>query len=134
MQRSGGWSIEPHTHEVEEHLGVERAHGVDRRAQRGRALRCAVPELLRAGEIEGAPRTGLRLVAELFERIGLQLPRFRVVGVGEHQMVDDFRDPAVLTARSKHARAFASIASAPPMNWTYLRAAGTGGSGCRCAG
>ena len=62
-------------------------------------LRDPVAQLLRAREVEVAPRAGLALVAELLERVGLQPARRHVVGLGEHEVVHELRGPAVLAAR-----------------------------------
>ena len=61
-------------------------------------------QLLRAHQEEVAPGRVLGAVAELLERVGLQLPRRLVLGLGEDEVVDDLGDPAVVARLEGLAR------------------------------
>ena len=61
------------------------------------ATRCdAVAQLVGAGEIDVAPRARFRLVAELIVGAREQLARRGIVGLGEDQVVEQRRGPAVV--------------------------------------
>jgi hypothetical protein len=63
-----------------------------------------VAQLLRGREVEVAPRAGLGLVAELLERVGLQVARGLAAGIGEDDVVDDLGHPAVVAQLERAAR------------------------------
>ena len=71
--RRGGETVEADAEVVEEHLGGHR-RAMSAAGDAGPAPSCgdAVAQLLRAGQVEAAPRPRLGLVAELLERVGLE--------------------------------------------------------------
>ena len=61
--------------------------------------RAAVAQLVRAGEVGAAPHAGLGLVAELVVGACQQFLCLGVVGLGEHEVVEQARRPAVIARR-----------------------------------
>ena len=96
-------TIEPNADEIEQQFRRHRAHDPDPRALpaipfNDRAVRT---QFHRAAQIEVAPRPGLTLEAELFERVGLQESRRLVLGVGEDDVIDHFDDPSIVAVRRR---------------------------------
>ena len=98
------------------------------------ALGRAVAQLVRAGQVDGAPDAALGLVAELVVGAREQLARLGVLRVGEHEVVEQRRGPAVVAARRAPRCAFSFTAAAPPIASTYFAPSAAGGSGSRFAG
>ena len=69
----------------------------DRTTHEHREALGAGTQLHRTHQVRIAPRTRLRLVAELLEGIGLQQPTRLIGRIGEHEMVEQFRRPSVIT-------------------------------------
>ena len=68
------------------------------------ARRVPVAQLLGAHQVGVAERRRLALVAELFVGVGEQRPRRGVGGVGEHEVVHQLGDPAVVAAVERRLR------------------------------
>ena len=64
----------------------------------------AVAQLVRAGQVDRAPHAALGLVAELVVGAREQLVRLGVARVGEHEMVEQRRGPAIVAALEGRAR------------------------------
>ena len=77
-----------------------------------------VAELLRARQEEVPPGAVLRPVAELLERVGLQLPGLGVVWVGEDEVVHELGDPSVVPARRTPFGRGRGARPAPPASST----------------
>ena len=87
---------------VEELLVGEAGDEVGR--ERGGGSAAAVAQLVGAHQEEVAPGPVLGAVAELLERLRLELLGLGVVGVGEDEVVDDLGDPAEVAALERLAR------------------------------
>ncbi len=86
------FAVEANGKRVEKLFHGKRADLPGRALTRRVRRRARIAQLHGGGEIEGAPGTGLGLVAELFERVGLEIARVRVRRVGEDEMVHEFCD------------------------------------------
>ena len=81
------------------------AHQLDRGCDVGRRHGDAVAQLVRAGQVDVAPGPRLGLVAELVVGVREQRVRVPVLRIGEHDVVHERGDPAVLAAVVRFARA-----------------------------
>jgi len=104
LARTGLDAVEAHRERVEKLLGGKRFQLTGRALTRHVGRRTRIAELHRGRQIEAAPRTRLRLIAHLFQRIGLQMPRIGIRRIGEDQMIDDLCDPAIIALVEGGAR------------------------------
>ena len=81
--------------QLHQHVDVELIG--DRTTHEHREALRAGTQLHRTHQVRIAPRARLRLVAELLEGIGLQQPTRLIGRIGEHEMVEQFRRPSVIT-------------------------------------
>ncbi len=85
-----------HRQIVKEHLRGHRPHRIRAGGVWRWAFHHAVTQLLRAGEIEVTPRAGFCLIAQLLQRIRLQVAGCLVVRIGEHHFTHHLRHPAIV--------------------------------------
>src|SRR5690606_19044594 len=95
--------VEPYGERIQQLLRRERAKLARGALARLTRRRTRIAKLHRRSEIEGAPRTGLRLIAKLLQRIGLQMPRLGIGRVCKDEVVHEFCDPAIIALRESLA-------------------------------
>ncbi|MCK8610050.1 hypothetical protein M1L56_11430 [Agromyces sp. C10] len=93
---AGPLGVQLDAREVEDHLGRHRREHVGCGELDAAEVAHAVPELDRGHQVLVAPRRVLGLVAELLERVGLELGGLPVRRVGEHDVREHLGDPAVV--------------------------------------